>query len=101
MTDIFLHSVLPSILSALAGALVGALITFWKKSHTEERALREAVKGMLRKMLADDCDKYELRGYCSLDEKEEAQMLYDNYHALGGNGTGTAIIKKIQALPNR
>ena len=42
---------------------------------------------------------YIVTGEITLEELESLEEIYQGYHGLGGNGTGTAIIEKCRKLP--
>ena len=43
----------------------------------------------------------EEQGWCTLADKEYAERLYQAYHELGGNGTGTKLYEDVMKLPIR
>ena len=46
-----------------------------------------------------DYEKYTERGYCPIYAREQLTRVYEAYHGMGGNGTGTDFYKKTIALP--
>lgn len=97
-------------LQALFGAMIAALGVMIKRLDSkikQERNENEAVKTAMIAMLHDrlfQCCRYHLKnGYIPLEESESAldnlRMLYDTYHALGGNGTGTELYQRVVKLP--
>lgn len=73
-----------------------------KKKMAEQEATKQGMLALLHNMLFAECNKYLSLGYIPLDKAEEIldnlKILYDAYHALGGNGTGTAIYNRIKEL---
>ena len=92
------------------GATVGVLTAYYKKLKTklnrtadEHKALKQAMIAMLHDSLYKSCSKYIALGYIPLEKAEEImenlKMIYDAYHALGGNGSVTEIYKRFKRLP--
>lgn len=97
-------------LQAFFGAMLAVLGVMMKQLDTkikQERAENSAVKTAMVAMLHDrlfQCCRYHIKnGYIPLEESESAldnlRMLYETYHALGGNGTGTELYHRAIALP--
>ena len=57
-----------------------------KARKKEDDAIKEGVLALLHGKIADD-------------EMKNMEYLYNGYHALGGNGTGTELYERIQKLP--
>ena len=88
-------------------AVLGVMIKNLDIKIKQERAENEAVKIAMVAMLHDrlfQCCRYHIKnGYIPLEESESAldnlRMLYETYHALGGNGTGTELYHRVIKLP--
>lgn len=76
-----------------------------KRKQMEYSALKVAMVAILHDKLFDICNYYLSLGYIPADKAEEildnVKMIYEAYHALGGNGTGTLIYEKFLALKVR
>ena len=74
-----------------------------KKTDAEFLALKQAMTAMLHDRLFELCNHYISIGYTPIEKAEQildnAKIIYDAYHALGGNGTGNDIYKAFKALP--
>lgn len=64
------------------------------------------LKGLVSLSLATGYDKlyryaefYILTNQITVEEKKNLERIYNGYHALGGNGTGTELFYKCQELP--
>lgn len=97
--------VLFGILSAILIGWVKNLQNKLKKKQAEQDALNSGMIAILHDRLFEICTKYLSLGYIPVDESEEildnAKMIYDAYHGIGGNGTGTAIYEKFENLKIR
>ena len=65
-----------------------------KKDYTQE-ALKILLKGELKKVYIELVKK----GFVTFEELESANEIYEAYHNLKGNGTGTKMIEEIRKLP--
>lgn len=71
------------------------------KTVQEQKNLKKGVKAMLHDRIYQSCHFYIKQGWVDLDGLTNVGFLYESYHALGGNGTGTALYDKVKALPIR
>ena len=65
-----------------------------KKDYTQE-ALKILLKSELKKEYIELIKK----GFVTFDELENVNEVYEAYHNLKGNGTGTKMIEEIRKLP--
>lgn len=86
-----------SLVSALIGALVSGILTKARTMTDEQKALRDAMRSLLKAELFDLHHRY-----VELDEPLDAMGMqlaaqcYEVYHdALGGNGLGTRLYEQI------
>ena len=68
----------------------------------EYMALKEGLLAILHDRLFQLCSHYLELGYIPVSESEKildnANVIYEAYHNLGGNGTGTDIYEKFKSL---
>lgn len=95
------------VIGVLIGVLTAIIVNFrseWKstkEAETEENIIiRESIKEILGKLLDDMYVRYTEQGWIPLDKLHQARRIYDCYHSLGGNGTGTNEMEKMNELPN-
>ena len=62
-------------------------------------AIRHGVQALLRDRIVQAYFYYMDRKYCPLYALETIQALYDQYHALGGNGAITKLVEDVKKLP--
>lgn len=65
----------------------------------EEESRKEMDLSMARIMLLDNFNNCMKKGYYSFEEREVYHLLYESYHANGGNGVITQARDKILQLP--
>ena len=91
----------------LIGILTAVIIDFrneWKEESKnkalEDETIKIAMKEILGKFLDDMYSYYMEVGFIPLDKLHQCRRIYDCYHNLGGNGTGTNQINRLEQLPN-
>ena len=91
----------------LIGILTAIILDFrneWqkenKKKAIEDETIKTAMKEILGKFLDDMYSYYMEVGFIPLDKLHQCRRIYDCYHNLGGNGTGTTQINRLEQLPN-
>lgn len=83
-------------LSPICAALITAIVAMHRSSKTEDEAMRNGMRALLRQQLIDYHRDYVVSGKpCPVRIKEQATSVHDAYHALGGNGTGTQLWQEI------
>lgn len=88
----------------LFGIIAAALGTGYKKLSSklkEQELMKEGILAILHDRLYQACEHNLTRGYCTIDEIKNLECLYNSYHSLGGNGTGTELYERVQSLPIR
>jgi hypothetical protein len=70
-----------------------------EKQKQEAEALRVSLLALTRDRILQGYRYYRREGGISPQDLETMTKLYMAYHALGGNGTITAVYDKIKALP--
>ena len=101
MMDVFMtlvEAVIPMLLTGIGGAC-GWLLKSHRKEEAKDKAMEEGLRTLLHAELLEIYQKHVVEGAAiSLSTQEEAGHIYQAYHALGGNGTGTYMYQKIMAL---
>ena len=72
-----------------------------RESQAEQSTIRDALCCLLRKELIEHHDKYVDRCEIPSYAYENYCLMYDAYHALGGNGMVTGMKEEIDELPIR
>lgn len=70
-----------------------------KKESGDERAIRLAMVALLRDRFYQGYKRYVHQGFFPIQEREIMQDIYDQYHALGGNGIITHLMEELADLP--
>lgn len=65
----------------------------------ESEVVRQGVIVTLHMRLYELCQDALDRGYITTEQLRNAEEVYNVYHSLGGNGTGTALYNRMQKLP--
>ena len=84
------------------GLLTACLAALWRYAlaqHKRQKALETGVQALLRDRIIQSCDYYQKKQSISVHGRENIQSMYAAYHALGGNGTVTALVHDVGELP--
>lgn len=65
----------------------------------EQESLKEGVLALLHDRLYQGCRYHIHNGEIADEEMKNMEYLYNGYHALGGNGTGTELYERVKKLP--
>ena len=84
-----------SLIGIMIGYIYSKVVTVTRKATATENGIR----ALLRNDIIKAYNKCEERGYCPIYEMENIEEMYTQYHALGGNGTITELVERIQDLP--
>lgn len=84
---------------SLCVALMTAALATVRKWVAQQTAEHEGILALLHDRVYDICAECISRGYITQDELRNVGYLYKAYHALGGNGTGTALYERAKELP--
>lgn len=86
------------VLTAISGALawLGRKVHRWKQ---EQDLVKQGVLAILHDRLYQAGQYYLRKGYCSIDDRDNLEYMFQPYKALGGNGTGEELYNRCLALP--
>lgn len=98
--DIFINWILAPLVSLIVGALFGYVCTQLKSLSKKYDALVLGVRTLLRQQLIDYHREWVIeKEFCPVHVKTYVTALYEAYHSLGGNGTGTKLYDEIMECP--
>ena len=83
---------------------IGLLSLGWGylvKKVTEYKTIKDGLLAIMHDRLYQACTYYLDKGYIDMSGLKNLEYLYQSYHALGGNGTGTELYNRAKALPIR
>lgn len=66
--------------------------------QTQVEKIGDGVVALLHFRLYVECQRIICCGYCSLDEWEDLEHLFQTYEALGGNGTGKILYQEAKEI---
>lgn len=82
--------------SGLVGYMLAVLTSMRKRNKSHDKAMEQGMRALLRQQLIDYHAEYVAAGSaCPVRVKEQATSVYNAYHSLGGNGTGTQLYQEI------
>lgn len=65
----------------------------------EQEQVKEGILAILHDRLYQVCQQYIHQGSVSPSALKNIEYLYQSYHTLGGNGTGTELYARVKSLP--
>lgn len=75
------------------------LIERIESQEKEQAVMKKGLEALLHDRLYQACRYYIGRKKITEIELKNTEYLYNSYHALGGNGTGTELFNRCKALP--
>ena len=88
------------------GIIAAALVLGYKRLATkvkaqqeERKAIKAGLLAILHDRLYQACTYYLAQGCIDVAGLQNLRGIYEAYHALGGNGTGTDLYNRANALP--
>lgn len=87
-----------AIFSGLIAILVGALRIMYGKIKRLE-LVENGMQALLRDRIIQSYNNHMEKGFCPIYALESINYMYNQYHALGGNGTVTKLIEELKRLP--
>ncbi len=94
-------SIISTIITVVAVPAVGYLYKKYKQADERQKAVELGVQALLRDRIVQSYYHYEERGWITLHGLENVNAMYKEYHALGGNGTVTALVNALRELDVR
>ena len=80
-------------------ALLGAGYRKLNLKLKEQGKMKEGILAILHDRLYQVCRFYIHQGWIDVESMKNVEYLYDSYHGLGGNGTGTELYDRVNSLP--
>lgn len=92
-----------AVICAILGSQTVTFLVQWLLGKLDKRynPIRDGVKELLYCKLVHYDDLLQSRGFTPLEDKETVERVYTAYHALGGNGVGTEIRRRILNSPSK
>ncbi len=81
---------------------IGLLTFGWGyliKKVTEYRNIKGGLLAIMHDRLYQSCTYFIKMGYIDTSALKNLEYLYESYHKLGGNGTGTELYNRAKSLP--
>ena len=100
-TESFIVTHFNEVVSLIIAAALGWAGKAFYATIQEQKALKKAVKALLHDRLYQSCRYYIQQGYVDSEGLTNVGLVYEAYHELKGNGTGTNLYERMEALPLR
>lgn len=85
----------------IVGLLVGAGWTRIVVLKGEVRAIKLGLQALLRRQLRKEYKHYATKGWVSVEDRDDFENMYTQYHNLGVNGVMDNVHDKFLALPTQ
>ena len=102
LQDAILSYIVQAVMGVIIAILTGSynkLAKRLKLKESENEAIKKGVREVLHLQLYKECQELLEAGSVAPEDLKNVEKIYENYHALGGNGTGTALYERILKLP--
>lgn len=83
---------------SLMGYAWKRFFTRFKKEIDEQRLIKDGVLALLHDRLYQVCKHYSEQEYITAGQLNNIEHLYESYHNLGGNGTGTELFNRCKNM---
>lgn len=100
-TESFIVTHFNEVVSLIIAAALGWAGKAFYATIQEQKALKKAVKALLHDRLYQSCRYYLHQGYVDVEGLTNVGVIYEAYHELHGNGTGTNLYERVEGLPVR
>ena len=87
--------------AAAIAAAFRYLLKRQKAADLRQQATERGIQALLRDRIVQAYYHYSDRGWITLHGLENVEAMYQEYHALGGNGTVTKLVEDIRQLEVR
>ena len=84
---------------SLIGAIFVSAVNYVKMKNSSNKLIKDGVIAILHNKIYTLGKLYISQEHISVEALDDFEHLYNAYHALGGNGTGTEIYKRVKELP--
>ena len=79
----------------------GSWLGLPRKESNRVQTIKDGLLAIMHDRLYQVCTYYIQQGWIDASGLKNLEYLYQSYHALGGNGTGTELYNRAKALPIR
>lgn len=99
ITPLIISSAVASIVSAIIACIISALKSGTKAQLDGQKALQQGMRELLWSELQAVYKQAKDDNGMTLTERRHLEHVYEAYHTLGGNGTGTRLYNEAMSLP--
>lgn len=75
-----------------------AVMAFFKREAARRRSFESGIQALLRDRIVQAYYHYYERNWITLHGLENVEALYEQYHALGGNGPVTKLVEDLRKM---
>lgn len=89
-------------IEALFGLISACLVAGYRRLSCklkEQDCIKLGIQALLRDRIIQSYNHYTEKGCCPIYAMENVIELYNQYHALGGNGAVTELVERLKDMP--
>ena len=94
-----LETIINNAVGILCTAILTAALAYLARIYNQFKHLSVAVLSMGHDRLYQACTYFIRLNKITVEELKNIEYLYEGYHQLGGNGTGTELYNRVKNLP--
>lgn len=94
----FALSIILAVTTMIIGFFGGRLRAKVKREMKEDAAMKNGMRCLLRERIIEICDRCLERDFVRIHSLESLGDLFEQYKALGGNGTAAKLIEDVKKL---
>lgn len=99
ITPLIINSAVASVVGAIVASFIGLIKEGTKSQLDGQKALQQGMRELLWVELQAIYRHANENNGLSVPERRHLERVYDAYHALGGNGTGTRLYDEAMEFP--
>lgn len=94
-----INTLVAAVVGAIVAAAIGAIKDRARMGTAIEQALRSGMRALLWRELKNLHSEAAEKGGMTIEDRRHMDNVYNSYHSLGGNGTGTKLYEEAMSLP--
>jgi hypothetical protein len=98
----WVKAVISSFVAAIAAGLTAAVKHLYSKQkaqEAEQTAIRDGMLALLHDRIFSIYGECKQKKHATVEDIRNLDYLYQPYHRLGGNGTGTELYERVKKMP--
>lgn len=98
-----METIIVALIGAVSASIIAPIVTYMvnrkKTADTASQAVQRGMRALLWRELNNLHHEAVERGGMTVEQRHHLEDVYDSYHSLGANGTGTRLFDDAMRLP--